>query len=274
MPDRVIRDELLTSERYWSVCLEAQQLFVHLLLRCDSLARYSGKNFTIRMACYPGHQRNPEIIEKFLNELNDADLIRLYMVDGERFIFIPRYRQRLRYMNSKYPEPPSEINDIKDLIKEKSDRSQSEVRPQSAEVKRSEVVPSSRKRSAPDSDALKDTCRKTKQAYSDAYEFRYGVPPVIDKMANIRIKAFCQSIAANECAAVAQYYLQNNSRFYVEKGHPPTLLATDAAKLRMEWATGRQITSTESIQADKTAARKNVFQPLIKEAQNREKTSQ
>jgi len=135
MPDRIIRDELLTSERYWSVGIEAQQLFVHLLLRADSLGRFSGKNFTIRMACYPGHQRTPDIVEKLLSDLNDADLIRLYSVNGERFVFVPRYRQRLRYTNSKYPPPPKEINDIP---KEKSDSSQTQVRPAPAEVKRSE----------------------------------------------------------------------------------------------------------------------------------------
>lgn len=133
MPDRVIRDELLTSERYWSVSIEAQQLFTHLLLCADSLGRFSGKNFTVRMACYPAHQRSPDLVEKFLNDLNDADLIRIYEVDGERFIFIPRYKQRLRYTDSKYPAPPNEINDI--VIK-KSDSSPTQVRPAPLEVKR------------------------------------------------------------------------------------------------------------------------------------------
>lgn len=137
MPDRIIRDELLTSERYWSVGIEAQQLFTHLLLRADSLGRYSGKNFTIRMSCYPGHARNPDVIEKLLSDLHDADLIRLYVDErGERFVFIPRYRQRLRYTNSKYPAPPFGISDI---TEEKSDSSQTQVRPAPPEVKRREV---------------------------------------------------------------------------------------------------------------------------------------
>lgn len=271
MPDRIIRDELLTSERYWSVCIEAQQLFTHLLLRADSLGRYSGKNFTIRMSCYPGHARNPAIIEKFLSDLHDADLIRLYTVDGERFIFIPRYRQRLRYTNSKYPEPPKEINDL--TIK-KSDSSQTTVSPAPAEVKRSEELPSRGVRKKPvDDDPAMQIRRSTWQAYSDAYEFRHGAAPLRDAKANSAIKAFCNSVPHSEAPQVAAFYVQNSNSFYVSKKHPPTLLALDAAKLRTEWVTGQQTTQTEAIQADKTAARKNVFIPLINEANKREKST-
>ena len=112
MPDRLIRDELLTSERYWSVSIEAQRLFIHLLLVADDLARFSGKNFTIRSACFPGQAIAPEKVERMLAELQDLDLIRLYDSGGDRYIFIPRFGQRLRYKNSKFPAPPSEINDI------------------------------------------------------------------------------------------------------------------------------------------------------------------
>lgn len=145
MPDRIIRDELLTSERYWSVGIDAQRLFVHLLLSADALGRFSGKNYTIRAACYPGHAPDAKLIEKFLTDLHDADLIRIYEVNGERYVFIPRYRQRLRAKDSYLPAPPKGINDIPE---EKSDSSQTQVRLKSdlsrpkegSEVKGSEVI--------------------------------------------------------------------------------------------------------------------------------------
>jgi hypothetical protein len=145
MADRVIRDELLTSERYWSVSIEAQRLFIHLLLSADDTARFSGKNYTIRSTCFPDpdHSVTSEALEKLITELHDADLIRLYTASDERFIFIPRFKQRLRFTKSKYPAPPSEINDMPE---EKSDQSQAIGRPESdsspqkrSEVKRSEV---------------------------------------------------------------------------------------------------------------------------------------
>lgn len=146
MPDRIIRDELLNSERYWAVSMEAQRLFVHLMLCVDDTARYSGKNFTIRSACFPGQAVEPSKLEKQLLELVDVDLVRIYYVGDERFIFIPRFRQRLRFTKSKYPPPPQEINDIPS---EKSDLSLTQVspKPDSSRQKRREVKRSEEKRS-------------------------------------------------------------------------------------------------------------------------------
>ena len=112
MPDRLIRDELLNSERYWSVSDEAKLLYIHLILSADDTARYSGKNFTLRTRCFSGRGMESNRMEILLCELVDQDLIRLYFVNDDRFIFIPRFKQRLRFVNSKYPEPPNEINDI------------------------------------------------------------------------------------------------------------------------------------------------------------------
>lgn len=138
MTDRVVRDELLTSERYWSVSIEAQRLFVHLILCADDLGRFSGKNYTIRTACFPGQAVQAEKVEKLLTELQDADLVRIYQHESERFIFIPRFRQRLRYFHSRYPAPPKEISDV---ATEKSDSRRTTVSPESdsSQRKRSEV---------------------------------------------------------------------------------------------------------------------------------------
>jgi hypothetical protein len=43
----------------------------------------------------------------------------MYQADGERYIFIPKFKQTCRYINSKYPEPPEQISDIIISIDEK-----------------------------------------------------------------------------------------------------------------------------------------------------------
>ena len=130
MPDRIIRDEILQSERYWSCSTEAQRLFIHLVLVVDDAARFSGKNFTIRAACFPARPIEPDDLERWISELTDADLIRLYQIEGQRYIFIPRTRQRKRYVaSSKYPPPPISINDLTD---EKSASRPTQVIPESA----------------------------------------------------------------------------------------------------------------------------------------------
>lgn len=132
MPDRIIRDELLTSERYWSVSIQAQQFYVHLLLVVDDAARFSGKNFTLRAACFPGKAIESNALERMLNELVDADLVRAYFLGNERYVFIPRFRNRRRYVGaSKYPQPPNGIND---LPEEKSDSSTTKDVPKSGGV--------------------------------------------------------------------------------------------------------------------------------------------
>lgn len=127
MSDRIIRDELLTSERYWAVSNEAKLLYIHLILNVDDTARFSGKNFTLRTSCFPGQAMEAAHMERMLDELQNNDLIRLYVVDGERYVFIPRFKQRLRFINSRFPEPPNEIND---LVIKKSDSSQPKDRPE------------------------------------------------------------------------------------------------------------------------------------------------
>jgi hypothetical protein len=113
MPDRILRDELLTSERYWSVSIQAQQLFVHLILCVDDAARFSGKNFTLRASCFPGRPIESSELERMLSELVDSDLVRVYTVGSERYVFLPRFNNRRRYVaSSKYPTPPNEINDL------------------------------------------------------------------------------------------------------------------------------------------------------------------
>lgn len=144
MPDRIIRDELLTSERYWNVSDEAKLLYIHLLISADDTARYTGKNFSLRTRCFPSRAMEATRMESLLSELVDQDLIRLYEVEKERYVFIPRFKQRLRFVNSKYPEPPNQIND---LVIEKTDLSKTKDRPKTdssqqkrREEKRREVV--------------------------------------------------------------------------------------------------------------------------------------
>jgi hypothetical protein len=112
VPDRIVRDEILTSERYWRVSDEARLLYLHVLLSADDTGRFSGKNFTLRTRCFPGRPMESDRMEGLLRELMDVDLLRVYMHDAERFVFIPRFRQKLRSVKSKYPPPPQEIDDV------------------------------------------------------------------------------------------------------------------------------------------------------------------
>ena len=76
MPSRILREDLLTSERYWSCSPEARNLFVAIVLSADDTARCQGSSFYLRTHCMAGTV-NSERIEKLLTELHDVDLVRI-----------------------------------------------------------------------------------------------------------------------------------------------------------------------------------------------------
>ena len=148
MPDRIVRDELLTSERYWSVPESAQLLFHHLISVVDDYGNGPAGHFAIRSKCYAGRHIDNAVIEKLVTLLADVDLIRLYRVADVGYLHIPRFRQRLRITKHKFPASPW---DKEQTLNEKNvrqmlDTSQTGDGQLSAEVKRSEV-----KRSKPSS---------------------------------------------------------------------------------------------------------------------------
>lgn len=108
MPNRLIRDGLLDSERYWSATIEARQMFVHLLLTADDFGCFNAANLFLRRRCF-SESPTSERVEKLLIELVDNDLIRLYEANKVRYGFIPRFAQRLQRMTLKHPQPPERL---------------------------------------------------------------------------------------------------------------------------------------------------------------------
>ena len=108
------------------------------------------------------------------------------------------------------------------------------------------------------------------EAYRDAYRKRYGIDPVRNGRTNGMLARFLDTVPQAEAPAVAAFYITHNSQWYVTKMHPINLLLQDAEKLRTEWATGKQVTTTQARQADGRAARGQVWQALIDEAARKE----
>lgn len=102
MPNRLIRDEMLESESILSLPIEARWLYVTILLSADDVGLFEATSF--KLARRADIRR--ESGDKLIQLLADNDLIRLYEVDGKRYGFIPKFRQRLQIKRSKYPHPP------------------------------------------------------------------------------------------------------------------------------------------------------------------------
>lgn len=108
MPNRVIRESLLDSERYWSCTIEARELYRHLQLLADDLGCVSLAPVFLRRRCFDNAPVQGKI-DGFLQQLSDHDLIRIYEVEHARYAFLPRFGQRLRRMHLKHPRPPESL---------------------------------------------------------------------------------------------------------------------------------------------------------------------
>ena len=102
MPNRVIRDGLLDSEAVLSLPVEARWLYISILLSADDVGLFEATPF--RLARRADVRR--EHAEKLVQLLADADLVRLYQVDGKAYGFIPRFSQRLQIKRIRHPKPP------------------------------------------------------------------------------------------------------------------------------------------------------------------------
>ena len=119
MPARLIRDDLLESERVLSLPVEARWLYVAILLSADDVGLFEAAEF--RLARRADIRR--EMLPTLLQALADQDLIRLYDGTGMRRLgFIPRFRQRLQIKRSKLPAPPACLYaDDEDAVKKFND---------------------------------------------------------------------------------------------------------------------------------------------------------
>lgn len=101
--------------------------------------------------------------------------------------------------------------------------------------------------------------KPTWDAYSAAYETRYGEKPIRDARVNTQILNFCKRVGIEEAPAIAVHYVKSNHGSYVGAGHDPGMLTVHAVKLRTEWRTGRVGTVHEAREADKKQGRGQAY---------------
>ena len=95
-----------------------------------------------------------------------------------------------------------------------------------------------RKRTAVASEPAPTTA--TWEAYSQAYQGRYGTEPVRNQKVNSQLANLVKRLGQDESPAVAAFFVNHNGRFYVQGMHQVDLLLRDAEKLRTEWVTRQQ----------------------------------
>lgn len=111
MPNRIIRDSLLDSERYHSCSVESRLLFIELLLCADDYALVPISDVYLRRHTTVCEGKSAGQIAGFLLPLFEHDLIRPYdSPKGGRFAFIPNFDNRAQAIKPKWPLPPPELD--------------------------------------------------------------------------------------------------------------------------------------------------------------------
>lgn len=90
----------------------------------------------------------------------------------------------------------------------------------------------------------------TWEAYSEAYEARYGELPKRNNHVNALLGQLVKRLGAEEAPLVASFYLTHNGSWYVTKGHGVEALIKDCESLRMQWLAGRKITRGDAREAE------------------------
>lgn len=111
MPNRVIREDIITSENVNKLSWLGQVFFYRLLLSIDNAARFDARPEIIRSFLFPLDSQKVSVsdVAKLLSECEGAGLVRTYEVGGKMFLVVKNFGQNLKYdTKSKYPPPPLE----------------------------------------------------------------------------------------------------------------------------------------------------------------------
>lgn len=105
MPNRVIREGILDSERVDKLTWPAEVFYRRLMSIVDDFGRGDGRISIIRSKCYPLKLEKVSIadVTKWMNECSEAGLLSAYEVQGKPYIELLDFRQSLRKMKSSYP---------------------------------------------------------------------------------------------------------------------------------------------------------------------------
>ena len=110
MPNRIIRDGILRSEKVNSLEPLAELFYRRLMSVVDDYGRTEAHPTLLRSSCYPLliDKVDEPTVKNHLKECQKVGLIQLYTVDGKHFIQLVNFNQQVRAKVSKFPQPPAD----------------------------------------------------------------------------------------------------------------------------------------------------------------------
>jgi len=113
MPNRILREGFLRSDKINLLKENEQIFFIRLLLVADDFGCFDARPEIVKSYCYPLSDIRLSIVSQMMAALQKTDLITIYEESGKKYVFIKNFDQRLRQKRRKYPQPPDNIEDTK-----------------------------------------------------------------------------------------------------------------------------------------------------------------
>lgn len=106
MANRVLRDWTF-SENVDSLSYESEVFFTRLIMKADDYGKFHGSEKLLKAALFPLRNITSNQLQKMISECVKSGIIITYIVDSKQYIQILNFGQRLRVMNSKFPDCPT-----------------------------------------------------------------------------------------------------------------------------------------------------------------------
>ena len=108
MPNRILRDAILTSERVASLDWAAEVFYRRLHSIVDDYGRHEAGQQLLRAKCYPLQTDSVRVadIARWMAACQKSGLILVYGVNGKQYLEVCDFRQQTR-TDSKCPPPPA-----------------------------------------------------------------------------------------------------------------------------------------------------------------------
>ena len=109
MPNRIIREGIIESLAVNTLSWAAEVFYRRLLNKVDDFGRTEANIKLLRAALYPLKldKVSDRDTQGWLQETEQAGLVKVYEVESKRFLEVQKFRQQVRAKCSKYPAPPS-----------------------------------------------------------------------------------------------------------------------------------------------------------------------
>lgn len=170
MPNRMLKESILSSEKFNSLTWFEQSTYIRLILLADDYGRLDGRDVILKSYCYPLDDKvTRSAISKAISHMVNVGLLQKYEVNNKPYLYFPNFGkyQRLRSKTSKYPAP---LNGAQNDSCQSHDRHMSDTCPLEEEVEVEEELEVEEKENLKEKAAtvVPENSKKTSNSFSNA----------------------------------------------------------------------------------------------------------